>query len=121
MRARNDGDAKRLGVAQRAGAKRGPRRRDRRLRRAHRGLANLHMNDAAARRFDPRRRRHHVHHHERRHVAAGGSSHQRTGGIQHHAALSTANRRPDMALPRCRRIQPLLTSVRWGPRGATRS
>ena len=64
-------NAERLGIAQRALAEHGLHRRDRRRRRAHRRLADLHVNDLAARRLDPGRRRHHVHHHERRHVAAG--------------------------------------------------
>ena len=65
------GNAERLGVAERALAEHGLHRRDGGRRRAHRRLADLHVNDLAARGLDPGRRRHHVHHHERRHVAAG--------------------------------------------------
>jgi hypothetical protein len=65
------GNAKRFGIAQRPGTERRPRRLDRRLRRAGRGLADLHVNDTPARRLDPGGRHHHVHHHEGRHVASG--------------------------------------------------
>ena len=49
---------------------RGMGSRNRRLRRRRGGLADLHVNDMAAGRLDPRRRRHHVHHHEGRNFAA---------------------------------------------------
>ena len=44
--------------------------RDRGLRRRRRGLPDLHVNDMAAGRLDPRGGAHHVHHHERRNIAA---------------------------------------------------
>ena len=66
------GDAERLGIAVRTALERRAHGGDRGRRRAGRGLADLHMDDPAALRLEPRRRRHDVHHHERRHVAAGG-------------------------------------------------
>jgi len=68
-------NAERLGITQRALAEHGLHCRDCGRWRAYRRLADLHVNDLAARGLDPGRRRHHVHHHERRHVAASGWRH----------------------------------------------
>ena len=63
------GDAERRGIIDPPAIERGMCRRKRRPRRRRRRLADFHVNDMAAGRFDARRRRHHVHHHERRNIA----------------------------------------------------
>ena len=62
--------AERLGIAEPARCKRRARGRNRARGRRCRRLADLHVDDATARRLDARRRRHHVHDHERGNIAA---------------------------------------------------
>ncbi len=75
-------DAERLGVADRppeGGLRGGACARRRRRRR----LADLHVDDPAPRRLEPRRPRHHVHHDESGHVAAQRGRHQPPCQIKH--------------------------------------
>ena len=92
-------DAERLGIAAAARHERRPRRRDRGRRRGRRRLADLHVDDAAARGLDARRRRHHVHDHERRHVAARRGRDQPFCRFQHRSSLVVATDPPAPLLP----------------------
>ena len=78
-------DAERFGVAMWTVAERGAHCGDRGRRRSGGRLANLHMDDPPALRFQARGRCHDVHGHERRYVAARGWLQQAFCLFKHHS------------------------------------
>ena len=88
-------DAERLGIAVRTVRQRRAHGGDRRRRRPHRRLADLHMDDPAAVRLEPRRGRHDIHHHERRHAAAAG----RLDQVSQERVFGLFEHQPDLKFP----------------------
>ena len=111
-------NAERRGVTDVTRIERGPRGRDRGARRGRGWLADLHVHDTPARRFDAGCRRHHVHHHEGRNVAARGRGDQVARDIQHDLRLLLTAQ--TVSSPRSRRNRRLLLHRRAAERDRPR-